>query len=255
MHLALLLCLSALALLALSGRLAFLVIEFPQRLRRLVAAILFAAVLLVAVFLPTATGGESDIDVEALWLPSLFAGHVVLTVFLLVWWRLRPSRESLSRFLLLDRVRWEDVRQGIWIGAVGWMVTIVATAGFAVFVGETPAAPAPSEIPAVMVWLATLPVADKLLVIAVAMTVEEGFFRAFLQTRIGWIPSSILFALGHAGYGLPMMLFSVFVISLVIGWALRRSGRLLPCIVAHGVFDAIQLLIIMPAAVKMIGQA
>jgi membrane protease YdiL (CAAX protease family) len=86
------------------------------------------------------------------------------------------------------------------------------------------------------------------------MTVEEGFFRAFLQTRIGWIPSSILFALGHAGYGLPMMLFSVFVISLVIGWSLRRTGRLLPCIVAHGVFDAIQLLIIMPAAVKMIGQ-
>jgi membrane protease YdiL (CAAX protease family) len=105
-----------------------------------------------------------------------------------------------------------------------------------------------------MTWLANLPVAYKLVVIAVAMTVEEGFFRAFLQTRIGWIPSSVLFALGHAGYGLPMMLFSVFVISLVIGWTLRRRGRLLPCIVAHGVFDSIQLLVIMPVALKVLEQ-
>jgi membrane protease YdiL (CAAX protease family) len=49
-----------------------------------------------------------------------------------------------------------------------------------------------------------------------------------------------------------MMLFSVLVISLVIGWTLRRTGRLLPCIVAHGVFDAIQLLIILPVAVRLL---
>jgi membrane protease YdiL (CAAX protease family) len=133
---------------------------------------------------------------------------------------------------------------------MGWVLTVLATAGVGVLVRDTPMVPAPTEIPEVMLWLARLPFSYKLLVIAIAMTVEEGFFRAFLQTRIGWIPSSVLFALGHAGYGLPMMLFSVFVISLVIGWELRRRGRLLPCIVAHGVFDAIQLLIIMPAALR-----
>lgn len=252
MRLALLLSLSALALLALTGRLTFLVTEFPRRGRRLVAALLFAAVLLAAVFLPTVSGRGQDIEVDAIWFPSLFAGHVVLTAFLLVWWRLRPIPGALSRFLLLDSVSWEDIRHGVWIGSMGWVLTIVATAVAAMLMRETSGAPTTTEIPAVMIWLATLPVTYKLVVIAVAMTVEEGFFRAFLQTRVGWIPSSILFALGHAGYGLPMMLFSVFVISLVIGWTLRRRGRLLPCIVAHGVFDAIQLLIIMPVAVKMI---
>jgi membrane protease YdiL (CAAX protease family) len=158
----------------------------------------------------------------------------------------------LARFLLLDGVRLEDIRHGVWIGSMGWALTIVATAGFAMLVRETPVVAGPTEIPKVMIWLATLPIPYKLVVIAIAMTVEEGFFRAFLQTRIGWIPSSILFALGHAGYGLPMMLFSVLVISLVIGWTLRRQGRLLPCIVAHGIFDAIQLLVIMPVAVKML---
>ena len=250
---ALLLCLSTFALLALTGRLNFVVIEFPQRDRRLVAALLLVGVLVVAVFLPTVAGSEREIDTDDLWFPSLFLGHVVLTAFVLTWWRLRPTHESLRRFLLLDRVRLEDVGEGLWIGAMGWVFTILATAVLGLLVRDTAIVPAPSEIPEVMIWLANLPLPRKLLIIAVAMTVEEGFFRAFLQTRIGWIPSSVLFALGHAGYGLPMMLFSVFVISLVIGWTLRRRGRLLPCIVAHGVFDAIQLLIVMPIAVRVIG--
>lgn len=249
------LCFATFALLALTGRLDFLAGEFPGRGRRFVATLLLAGVLVVAVFLPTATGGEHDIDTRDLWFPSLFLGHVVLTAFLLAWWGLRPRRESLRRFLLLDRIRFDDVKEGLWIGAMGWVLTITATAVFGLLVRDTSVVPAPSQIPEIMTWLASLSVPDKLLVIAIAMTVEEGFFRAFLQTRIGWIPSSVLFALGHAGYGLPMMLFSVFVISLVIGWALRRHGRLLPCIVAHGVFDSIQLLVIMPAALKLLEQA
>jgi membrane protease YdiL (CAAX protease family) len=249
---ALLLCVSTLSLLALTGRISFLAAEFPRPGRRVVAGLLLAAILTIAVFLPTTSGVEHDIDTDHLWFPSLFLGHTLLTVFLLAWWRLRPSRQSLRRFLLLDRVRLEDVKQGVSIGGIGWVVTILATAGLGVLVRDTSMVPAPTEVPEVMIWLATLPVPYKLLVIAVAMTVEEGFFRAFLQTRIGWIPSSLLFALGHAGYGLPMMLFSVLVISLVIGWTLRRTGRLLPCIVAHGVFDAIQLLIILPVAVRLL---
>lgn len=252
---AVLLCLSTLALLALAGRLQFLVREFPDRGKRLVAALLFAAVLIIAVFLPTTSGGEIDIDSNDIWFPSLFVGHAVLTIFLILWWRLRPTRQRLSRFFLLDRARLQDVVDGLWIGAIGWVTTILATAAFSFLVRDSAVVPEPGEIPEVMVWLATLPVPYKLVVIAVAMTVEECFFRAFLQTRIGWIPSSILFALGHAGYGLPMMLFSVFVISLIIGWTLRRSGRLLPCVVAHGVFDGIQLLVIMPVAVKLLQDA
>jgi hypothetical protein len=32
-----------------------------------------------------------------------------------------------------------------------------------------------------------------------------------------------------------------------------RSGDLLPCIIAHGVFDGIQLLVVLPIAVRLWG--
>jgi membrane protease YdiL (CAAX protease family) len=44
-----------------------------------------------------------------------------------------------------------------------------------------------------------------------AMTVEEAFFRSFLQKRIGLIASTILFALAHFTYGNPLLLIGVTV--------------------------------------------
>src|SRR5206468_6808878 len=104
----------------------------------------------------------------------------------------------------------------------------------------------PHEAPPIMIWLAGLPLTYKLIIIAAAMTVEEAFFRGFLQPRVGLVASSILFALSHFSYGLPFMIVGVFTISLVIGGTLARTGDLLPCIVAHGIFDGVQLLIVLP---------
>jgi membrane protease YdiL (CAAX protease family) len=109
----------------------------------------------------------------------------------------------------------------------------------------------PTEAPPIMIWLAELPLTYKLTIIVAAMTVEEAFFRGFLQPRVGLLASSILFALSHFSYGLPFMIVGVFTISLVIGWTLMRTQDLLPCIIAHGVFDAVQLLIVLPWAVHM----
>ena len=96
-----------------------------------------------------------------------------------------------------------------------------------------------------------MPIAYKLIIVIVAMTVEEAFFRGFLQARFGLVVSSVLFALSHFSYGLPFMIVGVFTISLVIGRAFQRSGDLLPCIIAHGIFDSIQLFVILPWAVRM----
>ena len=145
-----------------------------------------------------------------------------------------------------------SLQRGVWVGGIGWALTITGTSIIAATLNLVGSAPEQNDIPPLMPWLANLPLAYKLVVIGAAMTVEEGFFRAFLQTRIGWIPSSLLFALSHASYGLPLLMLSVFIISLLIGWTFRRTGRLLPCIVAHGVFDAIQLLVVIPMAMKMI---
>lgn len=101
-------------------------------------------------------------------------------------------------------------------------------------------------------WLAAMPIWRKVLIVLSAMTVEEAFFRGWLQKRIGLVASTILFAIGHAGYGQPFMLVGILVISLVIGTTFYQTKNLVPCIVAHGVFDTIQLFVIVPVALKFL---
>jgi membrane protease YdiL (CAAX protease family) len=246
------LLIATLVVLALLGRLRFLSEEFPDRIRAAIGTALLIAVLALCVFYPAATADQaSRVDLDAVGLSGLFVGHAVITVFLIGWWLLRKP-EPLLRFLHLDRWLARDVRYGIWLGAMGWVATILVTAAVAAAVTRIRVPDEVPHVPEVMVWIATLPIWKKLVIILVAMTVEEGFFRAFLQSRIGWIPSSLLFAIGHASYGLPLMMVSVLVISLVMGWSFRRNGRLLPCIVAHGTFDAIQLFLILPFAVHQL---
>lgn len=249
-------------ILAATGRLGFVREEMPTPLRRAAGLVLLWAVLVVCVVYPgLAPGDAADIDPAHLWFPTIFAAHVVLATFLAVWWLL-AWRMPLGRFLRLEGIIPADVRYGVRIGIAGWLLAITASAvvAFALLAigyfsgGAEEAGRQALEIPPVLLWLADLPVWRKLLVVVVAMTVEEGFYRAFLQTRIGWIPSSILFALSHGGYGLPNLTASVFVVSLAIGWAFRQRGNLLPCIVAHGLFDAVQLLVIMPLAVDHLRQ-
>ena len=251
LQLAVLLTVATLAFLTLVGRLRSIEEEFPTRARRIAALALLAVTLAACVFYPATSGSQiAAIDPEEIQFPTLFIGHAVLSAFLLLWWSL-GRREPLARFLLLDRLSLDDVRRGLWVGAAGWAITILGTMAIALPVAESGAIAEPQAIPPFMSWLAEMPLWRKLVVIAVAMTVEEAFFRAFLQTRIGWIPSSLLFALSHASYGLPMLLVAVLIISLVIGRTLARTGRLLPCMIAHGTFDAIQLLVIIPFAVRM----
>jgi membrane protease YdiL (CAAX protease family) len=255
--LAALLALVLLTVLAAAGRLRFLADEMPTRGRRLAALLLVWAVLVVCVFYPTLSPGDAaDVDPQTLSFASIFTGQVILTGFLLLWWVLaRPV--PLLRFLRLEYPSADDVRFGLWVGAGGWLCAIAASAVVALVllaVGYNPLGgqdtlAQPLEVPPLLLWLSDLPVWRKLVVVGVAMTVEEGFYRAFLQTRVGWLLSSVLFALSHGGYGLPTLTASVFVVSLAIGWALRRRGNLVPCVVAHGVFDAVQLLVVMPIAV------
>jgi membrane protease YdiL (CAAX protease family) len=251
-QLAVLLTVTFFAALLVGGRLDFLAAEFPMRRQRVLALLLLAAVLTSAVFYPAVSPSDAaHFDPDLLVFPFLFVGHVLLALFLVSWWVLGRN-QPFGRFLRVHDRRWSDLWFGLQLGAVGWVATIVGTGLVAIPLGANAVLPETPQLPPLMVWLAGLSVPRKLLVIAAAMTAEEAFFRAFLQTRIGWIPSSVLFALAHASYGLPLMMVSVLVISLFIGWGLRQTGRLLPCIVAHGVFDGIQLLVVIPVAVRML---
>jgi membrane protease YdiL (CAAX protease family) len=256
--LAALLALAVLVLLAATGRLRFVADEMPSWTRRVVALLLLWGVFVACVFYPAVSPGEAvDVDPATLWFPSIFIGHLVLTVFLLVWWGLAWPM-PLRRFLRLEDAVADDLRFGLGVGVVGWVCAIAASGAVAAVVfgllghgaDGTESLNQPFEVPPLLVWLSQLTVWRKLIVVAVAMTVEEAFYRAFLQTRLGWLLSSVIFALSHGGYGLPTLTASVFAVSLVIGWALRRRGNLLPCIVAHGIFDGVQLLVVMPIAVE-----
>lgn len=254
--LAAVLALAFLAALAITGRLRFLAGEVPSLARRAAALAVLWLVFVLCVFYPTvAPGDAATVDLNSLSFISVFTGQFILAGFLLVWWRLAGA-PPLARFLHLEQRSSGDVRFGIGIGAIGWIAAITASATVAaalMLFGYGPSGgedALPFEVPPLLIWLTELPVWRKLLVVAVAMTVEEGFYRAFLQTRFGWGLSSVLFALSHSGYGLPTLTASVFAVSLAIGWALRARGNLVPCIVAHGVFDAVQLLVVMPLAIR-----
>ncbi len=208
----------------------------------------------MAVFFPVTSFGEAEeIDVELLWFPSLFVGHFLLAAFLLLWWRLRRD-VRLANFLHLSSVRLLDkVRRGLRVGCGGWLVTVTVTGMAAAAMAATGGVSAPGGAPPIVVWLVELPLSYRLIIIAAAMTVEEAFFRGFLQPRVGLLVSSVMFALSHFSYGLPFMIVGVFTISLVIGRTFARTGDLLPCIIAHGVFDAVQLLVVLPWAVRIWG--
>jgi membrane protease YdiL (CAAX protease family) len=108
-------------------------------------------------------------------------------------------------------------------------------------------------VPPIMVWLTGLPLAYKLAIVVAAMTVEEAFFRGWLQKRVGLIASTVLFALAHSGLGQPLLLIGVSFISIIIGFTFYRTKNLLPGIIAHGVFDAVQLFVIIPVLFRMMG--
>lgn len=230
--------------------------EFAPVGQRLVAFALWVSILALVVFLPiVATVPEVRLP-EHLALPELFLGHGLMTACLLAWWRLRGT-VPLVDFLSL-REEWARIPRrvavGLGAGMLAWGIAVVGTALVAGVWMET-AAPTPAppvHVPEVLFWLVELPVLHKALVVLVAMTVEEAFFRAFLQPRIGAFAASACFALSHLNYGLPFLVIGVFLVSLFWSWLFHRTGHLLPCIVAHGVFDAIQLFVVLPWAIQQV---
>ncbi len=115
------------------------------------------------------------------------------------------------------------------------------------FGGETGGLEEPAEL---IVWMASLPVVLRLAISIGAGVFEELFFRGFLQPRVGIGLSTLLFVLGHLSYGQPVMLFGIAILSLLYALLVRFSGNIWPAIVAHALFDAIQLLVVIPGALE-----
>lgn len=186
---------------------------------------------------------------------NLFQMHAILVFFLLGWWVL-SGRPPLREFLQIRHERpAEVVAIGVATGVGGWVFTIIMAMVVALLLRAGGLLDQPPDPPAMIGWMANLAWWKKALIVLSAMSVEEFFFRSFLQKRIGLVASTVLFALAHFSYGNPLLLVGVTIISLVISVAFYRTKNVVPGIIAHGVFDAIQLFVIVPIAVRVMGGA
>ena len=83
-----------------------------------------------------------------------------------------------------------------------------------------------------------------------AGVVEELFFRGLLQPRVGLVFATVLFACAHLSYDQPFLLVGVSLLSVAYGLLVRWRQSLWAAMVAHFVFDAIQLLVVIPLVLE-----
>ncbi len=72
---------------------------------------------------------------------------------------------------------------------------------------------------------------------------EELLFRGALQPRFGLLLTSLLFAIGHAHYGLSPAMIEVFVVGLVLGLVRLRTNTT-TCLVVHAGYNFLNLLLL-----------
>jgi membrane protease YdiL (CAAX protease family) len=109
----------------------------------------------------------------------------------------------------------------------------------------------PKQAPAMIPWIAGLPIGIRVLLSLSAGFVEETFFRGLLQPRVGIAFSTACFVLAHAAYGSPFLLLGVTLLSLIYAFLVRWRQNLWPAIAAHALFDGVQLLVVIPAALRI----
>lgn len=99
--------------------------------------------------------------------------------------------------------------------------------------------------------------------VVVAPLAEEFFFRRVVQ---GWLEkqdaaepgvavavSSLLFAAAHAGQGLAYL--PLFLLGLVLGTIVERTGSILPAVLLHATFNAVSVFMMLARAVPTPGPA
>lgn len=237
-------------------------------LRRLVAMVLLALVLWFGVFAAIGQVGLpssiDEIDFERLSPLNLFLMHGILVVTLASWmilgyWRCGHDAGTIVLSQLGLRTRTGQsvpVELGVGLGAgvVLWggvlFIVLVAALLLAAASGFENV---PSEAPKMVLWMGSLPVLLRLLVSLSAGVVEEVFFRGFLMPRAGFVTSNVLFVLAHLSYEQPFMLLGVALLSVGFSYLTIWRGNIWPAIAAHFLFDAIQLLILVPTAASAAG--
>ena len=231
--------------------------------RRLAAMALLGVVLWFGVFAAIGQIGlpsiADQIDFADLSPLNLFLMHAILVATLAVWltlgyWRCGHDAGTVIRSQLGLRLRAgqsvpRELGLGILAGVVLWAGVLVAVLIAAFVVGAAGGFEnLPNEAPKMVLWMGGLPVLWRVMLSLSAGVVEELFFRGFLMPRVGFGLSNVLFVLAHLNYEQPFLLLGVALLSIAFSLLVRWRGNIWPAIAAHFLFDAIQLLLVVPAA-------
>jgi membrane protease YdiL (CAAX protease family) len=233
--------------------------------RRALALALVTGILWVGVFAPLGNIGLSlEPDLSRINTLQLFLLHALLVATVVVWFLLGYAgtgtseplgRQFLAQLGLVAPSVPREIGLGVVLGIGAWVVVLGVIFAFAaalVAMGGEDALP--KQPPALIPWIAALPIVIRILISLSAGVVEETFFRGFLQPRIGVPLSTAFFVLAHFSYGQPFMLVGITLLSLIYGYLVRWRQNIWPAIAAHTLFDAVQLLVVVPSALRLIDQ-
>jgi len=263
---------------------------FREPWRRILGWTLVALILWIGAFASLASAGqEIEMDLSQLTTPRLFLLHLLLILTIFSWFLLgfagvRPApappplealpgeepapvaapapppvplfRQFLSQFGFVAPDVPREIGVGVLVGIGSWgaVLAVAILLGLIIMAlgGEDSL---PKQPPALIPWIVALPVGVRILISLSAGVVEETFFRGFLQPRIGIFLSTLLFILAHFSYGQPLMLVGIGTLSLIYAFLVRWRQNIWPAIAAHVLFDAVQLLFIIPFALKYMEKA
>ena len=228
-------------------------------LRRTVAMGLLAFILWIGIFAPIGMIGQAELPMpQGLTIADLFLLHGVFVVGLCLWfglgfWGSSGATAWRDQLGFGGRHIAREIGLGAAAGVAGWLgvIAILLLVALVVyFIGGEDALP--SDPPSVITWIVALPIGVRLALSLSAGVVEETFFRGFLQPRIGAAFASILFVLAHLSYEQPFLLIGVALLSLLFSFLARWRQSIWAAIAAHTVFDGIQLLFVIPNAVRLL---
>jgi membrane protease YdiL (CAAX protease family) len=77
----------------------------------------------------------------------------------------------------------------------------------------------------------------------VVLFIEELFFRVFLVKRIGIIPSTIIFAAAHYGYGSTAEILGAFFLGLILAYWYKKNNSLIQNYFGHLFYDIVAIII------------
>ncbi len=221
-------------------------------------------VLWIGVFFPLGSlGVAQEIDFSQLSGADLFVLHLMLVFCLAVWYVTgfvtgRAGTEDASpSFMAQLGLRassiWRELGIGLLAGVAAWLAVIGVMLAIALGIwwlgGEDLL---PERPPEMIPWIAGLPIALRLAISLSAGVVEEVFFRGYLQPRVGIALSTALFVLAHASYEQPLMLVGVGLLSVIYGLLVRWRQNIWAAMAAHTLFDALQLVLVIPAALRVL---